>query len=171
MDQPPLYEEDIVTWAEQQASALRSLAARPDLSNALDWDAVAEEIEEVGASRIRATASALLLVLVHVLKYVSAPTAQSTRSWRAEVITFQTAARGLYTRSTRQRIDWDDLWRSAKRNADASLHIHGDSLIEGLPEQMPFTPEELVAPDFDMDAALSRLGPLLAPTGGRRRPT
>ncbi|MFE1602900.1 hypothetical protein [Methylobacterium sp. ID0610] len=88
---------------------------------------------------------------------------------RAEVVTFQTAARRLYTASMRQRIDWNDLWRAAKRNADESLSIYGDRLIEGLPDGMPVTPDELVAPDFDMDAALSRLSPLLAPSGGRRR--
>ncbi len=34
MDRPSLYDDDIVTWAEEQAAALRALAARGDLSNA-----------------------------------------------------------------------------------------------------------------------------------------
>ena len=50
MDQPSLYDDDTVTWADQQVAALRSLATRPELSNVLDWDNVAEEIEGVGRS-------------------------------------------------------------------------------------------------------------------------
>jgi hypothetical protein len=36
MDHDTLYETDICTWAEQQVSALRRLAIRLDLPNALD---------------------------------------------------------------------------------------------------------------------------------------
>ena len=42
-----LYDEDIVTWSEQQAELLRRRSA-----NALDWDHLAEEIEDVGRSHI-----------------------------------------------------------------------------------------------------------------------
>src|SRR5689334_17884777 len=107
MDRPSLYDDDIVAWAEEQAAALRAVGARGELSNAVEWERIAEEIEEVGSSRIRAAESALLLVLVHLLKYLSAPTAQSTRSWRAEIVAFQTAARKLYANSMRQRIEWE----------------------------------------------------------------
>ena len=121
MDQPSLYDDDIVTWAEQQAAAVRALASRPDLSNALDWENIAEEIESLGRSQIQGVESALILVLVHVLKYLSAPAAQSTRSWRAEVVTFHATARRNYKRSMQQRIEWQDLWMTAKANAVVSL--------------------------------------------------
>ena len=51
MDQPSLYDDDIVTWAEQQAAAVRALASRPDLSNALDWENVAARFENAKAQR------------------------------------------------------------------------------------------------------------------------
>ena len=51
MDRPSLYDDDIVTWAEEQAAALRALGARTDLSNAIDWENVAEEVESVGVPR------------------------------------------------------------------------------------------------------------------------
>lgn len=162
MDHPSLYDDDIVTWSEEQAAALRALAARPELSNALDWEMIAEEIESVGRSQTKGVLSALTLMLVHILKYASAPTAQSTRSWRIEVRTFQTTARQSYRRSMRQRIDWDELWQVAKEQAEGQLEMSGDRLLEKLPETMPFSPEELVARDFDMDAALERLAAVLA---------
>lgn len=165
MDRPSLYDDDIVTWAEEQAAALRALGARGELSNALDWENVAEEIESVGRSEIGAVESALSQALIHILKYVSAPVAQSSKSWRVEVITFQSSASRNYRRSMRQRIDWDRLWRDSVKLADASLRIFGDRLVSGLPETMPFTPEELVAPDFDMDRGLARIAEVLKRSG------
>jgi hypothetical protein len=161
MDQPNLYDDDIVTWAEQQAAAVRALASRPDLSNALDWENIAEEIESLGRSQIQGVESALILVLVHVIKYISAPTAQSTRSWRVEVVAYHATARRNYKRSMRRRIDWQDLWVTAKANADVSLRMFGDRLVDGLPDTMPFEPEELVSKTFDMDWALARLAAAL----------
>ncbi len=78
MDQPSLYDDDIVIWADEQPAAVRALARRPELSHALDWENVAEEIESVGRSQSDAVESALLQTLVHVLKYFSSCTAPST---------------------------------------------------------------------------------------------
>ena len=161
MDQPSLYDDDIVTWSEQQAASLRALARRPDVSNALDWETIAEEVQSLGRSQVPGVESAILLVLVHVLKYLSAPTAQSTRSWRVEVVAYQATARRNYKRSMRHRIDWEDLWTTAKANAAVSLEMYGDRLVQGLPRAMPFDPEEIVAKDFDMDLALERLAATL----------
>jgi hypothetical protein len=161
MDRPSLYDDDIVTWAEEQAAALRALAARSDLSNAVDWANVIEEVESVGRSDIHAVESALSQALVHILKHASAPQALPARSWRAEVVAFLAFAGRNYRPSMRQRIDWEQLWRSACRIADASLTVHGQTLLRGLPDRMPFRPEEVTAEGFDMDAALERLAAVL----------
>jgi hypothetical protein len=42
-----LYDTDILAWSEQQAEALRELAARRDLPNALDLPHVLEEIGDL----------------------------------------------------------------------------------------------------------------------------
>ena len=68
MDAATLYEDDIVTWSERQAAALRSLAARPDLSNAVDWENVIEEIECLGRSEWKGVASQIRNALAHILK-------------------------------------------------------------------------------------------------------
>ncbi|SFL47723.1 DUF29 domain-containing protein [Methylobacterium pseudosasicola] len=164
---PSLYDDDIVTWAEQQVTALRALAARGDLSNVVDWENVIEEIESVGRSQIQGVESLLLQVLVHVLKYLSAPSAQSTGSWRVEVVAFQRAARRNYKRAMQERIDWQALWQDALANADVQLKVYGDRLIGGLPKTFPFEPEQLVAPDFDMDTALERLAAVLKSNADR----
>ncbi|QRE73322.1 DUF29 domain-containing protein [Methylobacterium aquaticum] len=160
-DQPSLYDEDVVAWAEQQAAALRALGARPDLSNALDWENVIEEIESVGLSEIRALEGALRAMLVNLLKYLSTPSAQSTRSWPAEIVAFHATASRRYTPSMRQRIRWNGLWRDATKIAAAELAVWGERLAVGLPDENPFTPEELVGEDFTLDWALLRLASIL----------
>ena len=82
MDRPSLYDDHIVTWAEEQAAALRALGARSDLSNAVDWENVAEEIESVGRSQLRAVEGLLVQALAHMLKRLSAPDLPVTRPWR-----------------------------------------------------------------------------------------
>jgi Domain of unknown function DUF29 len=59
-----LYETDIVAWAEQQALALRRRAA-----NELDWDNVAEEIEDFAARQKREVRRRLRVICAHLLKW------------------------------------------------------------------------------------------------------
>ena len=72
-DRSNLY-DDIVTWAEERAPALRALAARSDPSNAVGWDDV---IETSRRSEIHGIESLLLQTPGHVLEYASAPAAHS----------------------------------------------------------------------------------------------
>ncbi|GEP02071.1 DUF29 domain-containing protein [Methylobacterium oxalidis] len=157
MDHPSLYDDDIVTWAEQQAAALRALGQRADLSNAVDWENVAEEIESVGRSQIHAVESLLAQVLSHLLKQVSAPSARASLHWREEILTFHAAALLRYEKSMRQRIRWDQIWKLAQTMANSSLIAYGDALLPRLPQSCPIPPEEILAQPIDIDAALRRI--------------
>ena len=154
MDRPSLYDDDIVTWAEEQAAALRALGARSDLSNAVDWENVAEEIEGVGRSHIRAVQSLLIQVLAHLLKRASAAVAPASLHWREEITTFQITALTTYEPSMRQRLRWDKIWTSALAAAEAGLLPYGNALLPGLPKTCPFNADELLSEDFDVDRAL-----------------
>lgn len=157
MDRPSLYDDDIVTWAEEQAAALRALATRSDLSDAVDWENVAEEIESVGRSQIHAVESLLAQLLAHLLKQISAPTVRANPHWRKETATFHSAARLRYEESMRRRIRLDDVWRLAQANAESALIAYGDAILPRLPTRCPFSIDELLAETFDIDAALLRL--------------
>ncbi|MEH3118894.1 MAG: DUF29 domain-containing protein [Methylorubrum populi] len=157
MERPSLYDDDIVTWAEEQAAAIRALAARPELSNVLDWENVAEEIESVGRSHIRAVERLLIQMLAHLLKRVSAPDSPPNLHWRREIAAFQVSAQARYERSMRQRIDWRKVWRLGIELAAGELELYGDSLLPNLPPDCPLTPEELLAASFDADAAVVRI--------------
>lgn len=157
MDQPSLYDDDIVTWTEQQAAALRELARRPDLSNVLDWENVAEEIESVGRSHLQAVESLLAQTLAHLLERLSAPGSSSAERWRKEIGTFQIAAMGRYERSMRQRVNWDKVWLLGRELAKLGLTAYGDTLIPNLPVRCPLEPDELLVSPFDIDAALLKI--------------
>lgn len=157
MDQPSLYDDDIVTWAEQQAASLRELARRPELSNRLDWENVAEEIESVGRSQISAVENLLAQTFAHLIKQLSAPDASPLEHWRKEAGTFQIAAMARYEPSMRQRLNWDKIWMSARALAKLGLTLYGDTLMPNLPPQCPLSPDELLVIPFDIDAALRRI--------------
>jgi hypothetical protein len=84
---PTAYEEDVFTWSQEQAAALRRLAGhRPNLAEPLDLLNIAEEIESLGISQWRELASRYLVLLVHLLKWRH-QTARRSRSWRATIRT------------------------------------------------------------------------------------
>ena len=150
MNRSTLYDADILEWSEQQASALRSLAhARPDLSNELDWENVAEEIECVGRSEFVAVQSFIRLILIHLIKALSVPDAASMLHWRSEVIAFHGDLLDRISPSMRARIDLSKLWGQALKQAEANLIADGHSVAPGLRDRCPFALEEILAPGFD----------------------
>ncbi|SDA25207.1 protein of unknown function DUF29 [Methylobacterium sp. UNC378MF] len=162
MDRPSLYDDDIVTWAEEQAAALRALAERPELSNAVDWENVAEEIESKGRSHLRAVEGLLIQTLAHLLKRASAPLAPANLHWREEIATFQITAWNAYEASMRQRLNWSRIWKSAVTAAEAGLGAYGNALLPGLPEACPIRPEDLLTETFDIERALRTIATSVA---------
>lgn len=112
-----LYETDILAWSEQQAAALRELASRRDLPNALDLAHVVEEIEDVGLSQLNGVKSRTRRILEHVLKCHAEPDAPSVRHWHGEIANWQTELADRFSQSMRQRIELDGLWRQAVKVA------------------------------------------------------
>ena len=54
---PDLYEDDFYAWTQAQAQALRAPGMRA--SNVVDWERVAEEIEDLGKRDVLAVQSLL----------------------------------------------------------------------------------------------------------------
>jgi len=80
MSDRDLYDTDILTWSERQAELLRRRAA-----NELDWDNIAEEIADLGASQKRELRSRLEVLCLHLLKWAHQPEYRSG-SWRGSII-------------------------------------------------------------------------------------
>ncbi len=82
MAQPKsLYDKDFLAWSEQQAAALR--AARRDGSNRrLDWENLAEEIEDLGRSQRSAVSSHIMRIIQHLAKLDHSPAVEPRAGWR-----------------------------------------------------------------------------------------
>jgi hypothetical protein len=131
------YDTDILQWSEQQAELLRRRA-----SNALDWDNLAEEIEDVGRSQLRAVESHLVQALLHDLKAVAWPLSRDVPHWRAEARGQRDDARSAFTPSMRQRLDVAELYRRALRRLP---DVIDDVPPLRVPQVCPVTLDELLA--------------------------
>jgi hypothetical protein len=79
-----LYDEDTVAWSEQQAAALRS-AARGGSNQPLDWENLAEEIEDLGISERSALRSQIMRIIQHLTNLEHAPSIEPRRGWRRSI--------------------------------------------------------------------------------------
>ena len=113
MDHDSLYETDICTWAEQQAAALRSLASRSDLPNALDLENVVEEIESVGRGYLIEIRAAIQQVLTQAILLAADPNSSDAPNWSDLAITRHADLVQHYQKGARGRIDMEHLWRRA----------------------------------------------------------
>jgi hypothetical protein len=158
MNRPAVYDDDILEWSEQQAAALRQLAqTRHDLSNELDWEHVAEEIEDVGRSELATVQSLTRQILVHLLKAVSVPDEQLLLTWRKEAVAFQGEILDRISPSMPRRINIGVLWPRAIRQAAADLAVHDQKVVGSLPQRCPLSIEQIIAPDFDFIATVESL--------------
>ncbi len=147
-DQPlpdqPLYERDFFAWTQEQAAALRRLAA--DRANLpLDADNLAEEIESMGRSDARAVESHLARILEHLAKLEWSTAAEPRQGWRASVVEQRLDCLRVLddSPSLKARFQADDLarpWRAGRRMAEASLQAHSERPV--LPEACPYRFEQ-----------------------------
>jgi hypothetical protein len=80
-----LYDEDFVAWTEQQARALRA-AGRSGSNEPLDWQNLAEEIEDLGKSNRRELRSQILRILRHLIKLQFSPALDPRRGWYESIV-------------------------------------------------------------------------------------
>jgi hypothetical protein len=137
-----LYDTDIVTWSERQAALLRRLAQGERVNDQVDWDNVAEEIESVGRSEVKAVRSALFQALLHDLKAEAWPLSPYVDHWRAEAVRARGDAADDFTESMRPRINLALIYRRALRAMPATI----DGLPPlPMPEACPVTLDEMLA--------------------------
>jgi Domain of unknown function DUF29 len=79
-----LYDEDFFVWSKQQADALRA-AARNGSNQKLDWENLAEEIENLGRSERRELARRLSTIIEHLVKLDHSPAKGPRHGWRQTI--------------------------------------------------------------------------------------
>jgi hypothetical protein len=79
-----LYDEDFVAWTRQQAEALRA-AARAGSNLNLDWENLAEEIEDLGRSNTRGLRAHMTRIIQHFVKLEHSPAVDPRNGWRRSI--------------------------------------------------------------------------------------
>jgi hypothetical protein len=84
-DAKTLYDEDFFAWTRQQAKALRA-AARSRTNQPLDWENLAEEIEDLGKSDRRELRSQIRRIMRHLAKLQFSPARDPRRGWHESIV-------------------------------------------------------------------------------------
>jgi len=144
------YDGDFFAWTETQAARLRRCAAdRVNLD--LDFENLAEEVEGLGKSDRRALLSHAARIVEHILKLMHSP-AREPRAGREEsVARHRRDARLILADSPslhRALADaFAEVYRDARRTAARGL-VRDGIAPEALPADPPFTPEQVLDPDW-----------------------
>jgi hypothetical protein len=128
-DLKTLYELDTVAWADNQAAALR-VAARNGSNQELDWENLAEEIEDLGKSRKRELHSHIRNIIEHLIKLGHSPAKAPRSGWRESIERARVEIDALLEEnpSLKPRVDEfirEEIPRGVKL-AIASLDAHGE---------------------------------------------
>jgi hypothetical protein len=113
-----LYDEDFYAWTQQQAELLRR---GPAAANRLDYDLIAEEIEDLGLD-------------------------QPVRHWRREIAEWRLQLKKKLTRSIAAKLDLPD----RHREAVGLLRYMEDEvpgLLQRIPAECPYSLEQIRAED------------------------
>ena len=152
------YDSDFFAWTQHQAKVLRTLSRLgSEIPADLDIAHVAEEIEDLGKSELNAARSLIRQILAHVIKGACDPNSQAFAHWRTEMTAFRIELRHRYSRSMRQRLNFQEIWAEATEVAETSLREHDASVAARLPGVCPFTLNGVVQEGFRFDDAVARL--------------
>ena len=135
-----LYEEDFYAWTQRQAALLRRL---PPLGNELDLEHIAEEIEDLGRSDLRAAQSFCEHIIEHLLKLEYSGLEDPADHWRDEIVEWRLKLEKILTRSIVAKLDLPGCYRTALRLV-RRLERDVPRLLSRLPAECPYTFEQIV---------------------------
>ncbi len=137
----PLYEEDLYAWTQRQADLLRRL---PAVGNELDLENIAEEIEDLGRSDLRAAQSLCEHIIEHFLKLEYSGLEEPADHWRDEIVEWRLQLEKTLTRSIAAKLDLPGRYQAAIRLV-RRLERDVPELTSRLPIQCPYTLEQIVS--------------------------
>jgi len=136
-------DDDFQAWLVDQASALHARQ-----HHSLDWDALAEELEDMAAADKRELRKRLRNLLFHLLKW-QYQSGRRTNSWRRTINNERDEIDDLLKYSpsliTELELSFAEMYERARR--DTSDLLRGAAKTT-LPEASPWTLETVRDPDF-----------------------
>jgi uncharacterized protein DUF29 len=147
----PNRETDFYAWLLAQANELR--VHQPD---AVDWEGLAEELEEMAARTRDALTSNLEQLFIHLLKLQFEPSENErrlrARQWKLDAMEHRNRVNDLLNDSRTLRNTYDTFQSKAYPRACRHVAVlFGDRLTEPLPDNCPWTLAEIRNDDFFPD--------------------
>ena len=137
-----LYDQDFFAWTQETVRLLRARQF-----DRLDLEALIEEVQSMGGSQWREMDSRLLLLIQHLLKWRYQPKRRS-RSWQSTLVIQRFELSRLLRQSPSLKPSlWESVvqvYPSAARSASAETGLPAATF----PDACPFTPEQILDPDF-----------------------
>jgi len=145
--------EDPYAWALAQAAQLRRGSAG---LKGLHRAGLSELLEEWAEETLSSARSRLVNLMAHMAKVARSRNPAALGHWRSECVEFHDRLVNAYRPSWRDKIDMAGLWRRARRKVTASFADHGEPQPV-LPAACPFTLDELIDPDLDVERLVAML--------------
>jgi hypothetical protein len=141
-----LYDRDYYAWIRDQVRALRQ-----HRTEEVDWENLAEEIDDLGKSERRSVQSHLETLIEHLLKLSYArglSRVRNARLWENTVELTRFRIRGLLDESPSLRRALEGLFDNAYKGARISARRALGFPREPLPETPPWTIEQVLNDSF-----------------------
>ncbi|MFM2042208.1 MAG: hypothetical protein RLY86_784 [Pseudomonadota bacterium] len=146
------YQEDYYLWTREQAAKLRD-AGRSGNNAPIDWEQVAEEIEDMGDEKWDEIETRLGLLVTHLLKliYCEELRERNARYW---LLTIREQRRSIPKRLKRSpslrpllREEFATVYEDARDDAAVEAEVD----ISRFPIAPPFTLEQVMDPSYPAD--------------------
>src|SRR5258707_8949734 len=110
----------------------------PPAGNELDLEHIAEEIEDLGRSDLRAARSLCQHIIEHLLKLEFSGLEEPADHWRDEIVEWRVQLEQILTRSIEAKLDLPACYRTALR-----LDREIPGFMSRFPRGFPYTPEQI----------------------------
>jgi hypothetical protein len=139
--------EDFVGWLLEQATAVRN----QDYI-AVDWENVAEELEEMAAIQRGEVISKLRVLVAHLLKWRYSAVKRGERSWEKSILRARLDLRTRLENSRQLRNEFQELllkaYPQACSYAALEMHLDKSQRAHQFPANCEWTYEQLLDEDF-----------------------
>lgn len=134
------YETDFYSWTQQQAQLLRCKQTEQ-----IDWNHLAEEIEDMGRSEKRELGSRLEILIMHLLKWQFQPNLRS-RSWKLTIKEQRLRLEKLLEESPSLKFCIEDV--KGKIYTLAVISAEKETGLSSFPKSCPYNLTEILSPEF-----------------------
>jgi hypothetical protein len=137
-----LYETDYVKWIETTVEQLKQKNY-----DAIDWENLIDEIEDMARSDRRSLKSNLVVILTHLLKWQFQPERRSS-SWQASIVEHRRRVRDLLKDSPSLKPYFEEVFAECYEDAIELASIETGLPTSTFPRSSPYTSTQVLKAGF-----------------------